>query len=94
VTSTSLLGAPNITINGFDAIGLTPPLGRIDTTGHMTETLSYVIGRHQLRFGGEYRSARLDVFYQRNARGTFTFDGTQGTLGKRYVDLGQRQDPG
>jgi hypothetical protein len=78
VTSPSLLGAPNITINGFDAIGLTPPLGRIDTTGHITETLTYTTGRHQLRFGGEYRRARLDVFYQRNARGTFTFDGSQG----------------
>src|SRR5258708_21029134 len=78
VTSPGLLGAPNITINGFDAIGLTPPLGRIDTTGTITDTLSYVSGRHQLRFGGEYRRARLDVFYQRNARGTFTFDGTQG----------------
>ena len=78
VTSASLLGAPNITINGFDAIGLTPPLGRIDTTGHIDDTLTYTTGRHQLRFGGEYRRARLDVFYQRNARGTFTFDGSQG----------------
>ena len=82
VTSPTLLGAPNITINGFDAIGLTPPLGRIDTTGHINETLSYVTGHHQLRFGGEYRRARLDVFYQRNARGTFTFDGTQGPWAK------------
>lgn len=78
VTSASLLGAPNININGFDSIGLTPPLGRIDTTGHITDSLSYSMGRHQLRFGGEYRRARLDVFYQRNARGTFNFDGSQG----------------
>jgi hypothetical protein len=78
VTNPSLLGAPNITINGFDAIGLTPPLGRIDTTGHITETMSYTFGKHTFRFGGEYRRANLDVFYQRNARGTFNFDGTQG----------------
>lgn len=78
VTNPSLLGSPNININGFDSIGLTPPLGRIDTTGHITETLSYTTGRHQFRFGGEYRDAHLDVFYQRNARGTFNFDGTQG----------------
>ncbi|MCU1259308.1 MAG: TonB-dependent receptor plug, partial [Bryobacterales bacterium] len=50
----------------------------IDTTGHLTETLSYNTGAHQIRFGGEYRRAQLDVFYQRNARGTFSFDGTQG----------------
>ncbi len=78
VTNPSLLGSPDIAIGGFDEIGLTPPLGRIDTTGHITETLSYTAGRHQIRFGGEYRRAVLDVFYQRNARGTFSFDGTQG----------------
>jgi Carboxypeptidase regulatory-like domain/TonB dependent receptor len=78
VTSPSLSGSPDISITGFDEIGLTPPLGRVDTTGHITETASYTTGRHQYRFGGEYRRAVLDVFYQRNARGTFSFDGTQG----------------
>ncbi len=78
VTSPGLLGSPDIAISGFDEIGLTPPLGRIDTTGHITETASYTTGKHQFRFGGEYRRAVLDVFYQRNARGTFSFDGTQG----------------
>ena len=78
VTDPSLLGSPDIAISGFDEIGLTPPLGRIDTTGHIDETLSYTTGKHQYRFGGEYRRSRLDVFYQRNGRGGFTFDGTQG----------------
>jgi len=35
-------------------------------------------GRHQLKLGGEYRRADLDVFYQINKRGSFTFDGTRG----------------
>ncbi len=78
VTNPSLLGSPDMAISGFDEIGLTPPLGRIDTTGHLNETLSYTMGAHQLRFGGEYRRARADVFYMRNQRGTFSFDGTQG----------------
>jgi Carboxypeptidase regulatory-like domain len=78
VTNPTLLGAPDITIGSFDEIGPTPPLGRIDTTGHLTETLSYTAGAHQLRFGGEYRRARGDIFYQRNGRGTFAFDGSQG----------------
>ncbi len=76
--SGSLHGSPNINVNGFDSIGLTPPLGRIDTTGHLTETVSYNTGKHQFRFGGEIRHANLDVFYQRNSLGTFNFDGTQG----------------
>jgi hypothetical protein len=78
VTNPSLSGSPDIAISGFDEIGLTPPLGRIDTTGHIDDTLTYTTGKHQLRFGGEYRRSRMDVFYQRNARGTFSFDGSQG----------------
>lgn len=78
VTDPVLSGSPDIAINGFDEIGLTPPLGRIDTTGHIDEILTYTTGRHEYRFGGEYRRSRLDVFYQRNGRGGFGFDGTQG----------------
>ncbi len=80
VTNPSLYGSPDITINGFDEIGLTPPLGRIDTTGQIDETFTYTVGTHAFRFGGEYRHAALDVFYQRNKRGVFTFDGSQGPL--------------
>lgn len=80
VTNPSLFGSPDITINGFDEIGLTPPLGRIDTTGHLDETLTYTTGTHSFRFGAEYRRARFDVFYERNARGSFAFDGSQGPL--------------
>ena len=31
-----------------------------------------------MKVGGEYRRARLDVFYQINKRGSFVFDGTRG----------------
>ncbi|HMJ63128.1 MAG TPA: hypothetical protein VK493_15255 [Bryobacteraceae bacterium] len=77
VTNSSLYGAPDILITGFDELGITPHLGRIDTTGHLSETLTYTTGTHQFRFGAEYRRARLDVFYDRNKRGAFSFDGTQ-----------------
>ncbi|HEY3938759.1 MAG TPA: carboxypeptidase regulatory-like domain-containing protein [Bryobacteraceae bacterium] len=77
VTNPSLFGSPSIKITGFDALGLTPPLGRIDTTGHLNEALTYTVGAHQFRFGGEVRRARLDVFYERNVPGKFSFNGTQ-----------------
>ena len=80
VTNPTDYGAPNINISGFDSTGLTPPLGRIDTTGHIDQTFTYTVGSHQFRFGGDYRYSRLDVFYDANAPGTFTFDGTQGPL--------------
>ncbi len=78
VTGSSLPGAPNIAITGFDPIGETPPEGRNDITGHLTEDLAWTIGRHQFKFGGEFRQAQLDEFYHRHALGSFTFDGSEG----------------
>jgi Carboxypeptidase regulatory-like domain len=78
VTGSTLPGAPNIKITGFDPIGETPPEGRNDITGHLTDDLSWTVGRHQFKFGGEVRQAQLDEFYHRHALGSFTFDGSQG----------------
>jgi hypothetical protein len=46
--------APNIKISGFEPTGNTPPEGRNDITGHI-EALNWTIGKHQMRFGREYR---------------------------------------
>ena len=77
-TGSTQIGSPTINITGFDYVGATQPAGRIDTTGHITDNLSYTSGRHQLKFGGEYRRSVLDVAYFNNVRGTFNFDGTRG----------------
>ena len=79
VTGSTLPGAPNIKITGFDPIGETPPEGRNDITGHLTDDFSWTVGRHQFKFGGEFRQAQLDEFYHRHALGSFTFDGSQGS---------------
>lgn len=92
VTDPSLYGSPDILINGFDEIGVTPHLGRIDTTGHIDQTFTYTAGTHQLRFGGEYRRARLDVFYDRNKRGAFTFDGSVGNWNTGNASLDSLSD--
>jgi hypothetical protein len=106
VTDPSLAGAPKITIggaaagsgltgsaSGFDPIGVTPPEGRQDVTGHFDDAVAYTIGKHEYRFGGEFRKAQVFDFYQTNARGVFTFDGSQGpwnttTTGKTTVASG------
>ena len=71
-------GAPNLIISGFDQVGITPPEGRNDITGHLTDILSYTVGKHQFRFGGEVRQGRVNEFYFRRSLGSFTFDGSQG----------------
>ena len=78
VTSPVLQGSPSLKITGFDYVGATSPETRTDTTGHITDTLSYNLGKHALGFGGEFRKAQADVGYDINERGTFTFDGTRG----------------
>jgi hypothetical protein len=71
-------GASNLEISGFDQVGITPPEGRQDVTGHLTDVLSWSKGKHQLRFGGEYRDGHVDEYYYRRSLGQFRFDGTQG----------------
>ena len=71
-------GATRLNISGFDYTGATAPLSRVDVTGHVTDSLRYTIGKHELKFGGEYRHSNLNVAYFTNGRGNFTFDGTRG----------------
>jgi hypothetical protein len=75
VTAPSLLGAPTITMAGFDTTGSTQPLGRKDYTGHITDAATWIHGKHQIRFGGEYRRNYMDLQYQNGVRGTFTIPG-------------------
>ena len=75
--SANLPGSPILNISGFDRLGVNPT-GRNDITGNLQDTLSYVVGKHQLRFGGEVRQTRLDAFYFSGALGNFTFNGARG----------------
>jgi len=92
-TSASL-GAPNIELNGFNngGVGETPNLGRTDTTWHLTDDLSYTFGRHALKFGGEFRRAKLFVHYLRDMRGLFLFDGSAVTAVNPGVAWGGNQE--
>ncbi len=73
-----ILGAPSIAISGFEQVGITNPSGRNDITGMLTDIVSYNVGKHQFRFGGEMRQGHVDEFYFRHSRGAFNFDGSQG----------------
>src|SRR6266702_8907297 len=75
VVNPSLFGAPTISISGIDTTCQTQPLGRKDYTGHITDVATWVSGKHQFRFGGEFRRNYMDLQYQRNVRGTFGFNG-------------------
>ncbi|HEY0786964.1 MAG TPA: TonB-dependent receptor, partial [Acidobacteriaceae bacterium] len=79
VDPAKLSGAPAITISGFDNLSnATPPSGRNDITGLITDTIAQSIGKHEFRYGGEFRQGQVDEFYHRHERGLFQYDGTQG----------------
>ncbi len=84
-TGASLSGAPQIAIDGFDSIGVTPTSGRNDISGQLADTLSWTVGKHQFRFGVEYRRAYIDLYYNWGARGAFNF-GYGGVLGPWAAD--------
>jgi hypothetical protein len=80
-TGAPVLGAPHIklgTQSQLSQVGLTAPEARNDTTGHITDALTWVKGAHQFRLGGEYRRFDLNLAYFASERGTFTFSGTEG----------------
>jgi hypothetical protein len=108
-TGSTIGGAPHLVIGpsansggltssglGFDPIGVTPPLGRTDITGHLDEDLTWTKGAHQLHFGGEFRKAQVHEFYLLGERGNIFFDGTQGpwvTTGSPCAALGNGAAP-
>ena len=84
-------GAPTISITGFDITGATQPSGRTDVTGHVTDNFHWTLGKHELKFGGEYRHSNVNQLYFSSARGTFTYDGSRGpwsgSAGTQLSDL-------
>jgi hypothetical protein len=86
----TLSGAPGLKIAGFDNLqDATPPSGRNDITGQGSDSASLVLGKHELRFSGEYRRGYVNEFYHRKQRGNFSFPGTQGPWGYGAETAGQ-----
>ena len=85
-------GAPSILITGFDQTGATQPSGRTDVTGHVTDNFHWTLGKHELKFGGEYRHSNVNQLYFSSSRGTFTFDGSRGPWGGAGTQLSDLSD--
>jgi len=86
VTAPDLRGSPFFRIGSFDLIGSTPKVGRDTVAVSASDTLSYIKGSHQLRFGGGVSQGRIDGFYRAGGRGNFTFNGSQGPWRSLTID--------
>jgi len=68
-------GTPLITPSGYDTEGDAGnlPQDRKDNTYQVTETFSWVHGKHNFKFGEDFRRFQLNLLFDSNARGSETF---------------------
>ncbi len=63
ITGATFPNAPNITIKGFDPVGLTPPEGRNDITGHLTDQLSGKTSAASITIGDPERQVFVNTWF-------------------------------
>jgi hypothetical protein len=68
-------GLPNVTLSSFTGMSETEPSFSLTQTISVSEVLSWIHGKHNLRFGGDYRRVHHDLLGSSNATGSFTFSG-------------------
>jgi hypothetical protein len=74
-------GMPFITLTGFFTTGdaQQPFATRVNNVFGFTDDLTWVAGRHSMKFGGELRRDQIKVSFINRPNGDFTFGGTQYT---------------
>ena len=69
-------GLPGISLsNGIQGLSETQPSFSIAQTISFSEMMSWIHGKHFMRFGGDYRRVHRDFLAGSNATGDFTFTG-------------------
>jgi hypothetical protein len=68
-------GLPNVVLGDIQGLNEQQPSFSLAQTISASETLSWIHGKHNLRFGGDYRRVHRDFLGGSNATGTFTFSG-------------------
>ncbi|HEY3703534.1 MAG TPA: TonB-dependent receptor [Terracidiphilus sp.] len=84
-------GLPSVTLSSYSGISQVQPSLSVQQTISLSETLAWIHGKHNFRFGGDYRRVHRDILGGSNATGTFYFTGyyTGSALGDFL--LGQAQ---
>jgi hypothetical protein len=68
-------GLPNVVLSSLTGLSEQQPSFSLSQTISLTETLSWIHAKHNLRFGGDYRRVHRDFLGGSNATGTYTFSG-------------------
>ena len=68
-------GLPATTVGGFSQIGATSsiPRNRVDSNWHFVDNYSWKSGKHDVKFGYEFRRTTISQVIDHNFRGTLSF---------------------
>ncbi len=75
VTSPFDFGLPKISVGSFSVIGATNsvPRSRVDSNWHFVDNYSWKSGRHDLKFGYEFRRTTIQLIQDNTFRGKLSF---------------------
>ncbi len=84
-------GLPSVTLSSFTGLNQDQPRFTITQTVTLSETLAWIHGKHNFRFGGDYRRVHRDFLGGSNSTGSFYFTGfyTGSSLGDFLLGLPQ-----
>jgi trimeric autotransporter adhesin len=84
-------GLPSVTLSSFTGINQQQPKFTIAQTLTFSETLAWMHGKHNIRFGGDYRRVHHDFLGGSNSTGSFYFTGfyTGSSMGDFLLGLPQ-----
>ncbi len=68
-------GVPQVQLSNLAGLNEQQPSFSLSQTISISETLSWIHGKHNLRFGGDYRRVHHDFLAGSNATGSFVFAG-------------------
>jgi len=68
-------GLPKISISGLAPLGADngDPRQRVDTNWHYIDNISWKLGKHDIKFGYEFRRTSISQMFNRGFRGTLAF---------------------
>jgi hypothetical protein len=84
-------GLPSVTLSSFTGLNEQQPRFSISQTITLSETLAWMHGKHNVRFGGDYRRVHHDFLGGSDSTGSFYFTGyyTGSSLGDFLLGLPQ-----
>ena len=68
-------GLPSVSLGSIAGLSEVQPSFSLSQTISLTETLSWIHGKHNMRYGGDYRRVHRDFLGGSNSTGSFTFSG-------------------